>query len=99
MPLYELMFILNPSQEKEAIKKIIERITSLISKAKGKIEKVDEWGKRKLAYPIEKHGEGYYVVINFKLEPKKVSDINRALRLSSDILRHIIVRTDVKEGA
>ena len=64
---YEIGFVINPESSEEEIKKVVDSITDTIKKTDGTIENIDEWGRRPLAYPIEKHNEGVYTFINAEL--------------------------------
>ena len=90
---YETVFVLNPELSEEATKALIEKFTDLISK-NGTIENVNEWGKRKLAYPIDDYTEGYYVVVNFTAVPAFPAELCRVYNITDGILRSIVVRTD-----
>ncbi len=92
---YEVMFIINPALEEEKKDAVIERVKGIIE-ADGEIGKVDVWGMRKLAYPIEKKAEGYYVVVEFKASPELPKELDRRLRISDDVMRHIIINKDAK---
>ena len=92
---YEVMFIINPTLEEEKQDATIERVKGIIE-AEGEIGKVDVWGMRKLAYPIEKKGEGYYVVVEFKASPDLPKELDRRLRISDDVMRHIIINKDAR---
>ncbi len=95
MKKYEVMFIINPALEDEKREAAIEKVKAVIT-AEGEIEKVDAWGMRKLAYPIEKKNEGYYVVIEFSASPELPKELDRRLRISDDVMRHIIVCKEAK---
>ncbi|MGN0659394.1 MAG: 30S ribosomal protein S6 [Emergencia sp.] len=95
MTKYEVMFIINPTLEEEKREAAIEKIKAVIA-ADGEVEKVDAWGMRKLAYPIEKKNEGYYVVIEFSASPELPKELDRRLRISDDVMRHIIINKDAK---
>ncbi len=90
---YETIFIINPELSEEEIQGVIERFKSLIESA-GEVESVDEWGKRRLAYPINKMSEGYYVLINFAANPSFLQELERVYRIHDAIMRHIIVKKD-----
>ena len=92
---YEVMFIINPALEDEKKDAAVERVKEVIA-ADGEVGKVDVWGMRKLAYPIEKKSEGYYVVIEFKAGPELPKELDRRLRISDDVMRHIIINKDAK---
>ena len=93
---YEIGFIINPDATEEDVKKIIDSIVAIIKKADGSIENIDEWGRRKLAYPIEKHHEGIYVFINTDVVGSIFSDLERRLKLSEKVMRFIVLRLDDK---
>ncbi len=93
---YEVMFILNPALEDDKKEAAIEAVKEIITGEKGEVGNTDVWGMRKLAYPIQKKNEGYYVVIEFKGEPTLPKELDRRLKISDDIMRHIIVNKDEK---
>ncbi|EHO86610.1 30S ribosomal protein S6 [Eubacterium infirmum F0142] len=92
---YEVMFIIDPTLEDEKKDAAVERVKNVIA-AEGEVGNVDVWGLRKLAYPIQKKNEGYYVVIDFKAEPTLPAELDRRLRISEDFMRHIIVNKDAE---
>ena len=92
---YEVMFIIDPTLEDEKKDAAVERVKNVIA-AEGEVGNVDVWGLRKLAYPIQKKNEGYYVVIDFKAEPTLPAELDRRLRISEDFMRHIIVNRDAE---
>ena len=92
---YEVMFIINPALEDEKKDALVGRVQEIIA-AEGEVGKVDVWGLKKLAYPIEKKSEGYYVVVEFKAQPTLPKELDRRLRNSEDVMRHIIINKDAK---
>lgn len=92
---YEVMFIIDPMLDDEKKDAAVERVKSVIA-AEGEVGNVDVWGLRKLAYPIQKKNEGYYVVIDFKAEPTLPAELDRRLKISEDFMRHIIVNKDAE---
>ena len=88
---YETLFVVDYSLGEEAVKAIVDKFTALIS-ANGTIDSVDEWGKRKLAYPIEDKTEGYYVLVNFKSEGTFTLELERVFGITEGILRSIVIR-------
>ncbi|MDY6038271.1 MAG: 30S ribosomal protein S6 [Eubacterium sp.] len=92
---YEVMFIIDPTLEDEKKDAAVERVKEIIA-AEGEVGNVDVWGMRKLAYPIQKKNEGYYVVIDFKAEPTLPAELDRRLKISDDFMRHIIVNKDAE---
>lgn len=93
---YELMYIIDTSLEENARKELIERISALITGNGGEVEKVDEWGKRRLAYPINYKNDGYYVLEHFSAGPDLPREIERVLQISEDVLRYLIVKVEKK---
>jgi len=87
---YETIFIIRSNVDEESRTALIERFKSLIEQ-NGTIDEIDEWGNRRLAYPIDDEREGYYVLINFTSEPSLPAEIDRIYQISEDILRSIIV--------
>lgn len=92
---YEVMFIVDPTLEEEKKDAAVETVKGIIE-ANGTLGEVDVWGMRKLAYPIQKHNEGYYVVIQFQAETQFPKELDRRLKISDVIMRHIIVNKDEK---
>ena len=92
---YELMFILEAALENEKKEAVTETVKEIIS-ADGEVTKVDIWGMRKLAYPIQKKNEGYYGVVEFKANPDLPKELDRRLRISDAVIRHMIINKDEK---
>ena len=92
---YELMFVIDPDLEESAKEAMIETVKGIIA-AEGEVTNTDVWGLRKLAYPIEKKKEGYYVVMQFDAAPTLPKELDRRLRISENCMRHVIVRKDGK---
>ncbi|RJQ50970.1 MAG: 30S ribosomal protein S6 [Actinobacteria bacterium] len=91
---YETMFIIDPTLDDETIEATIARFEDLIKKHKGKITKVDRWGKRRLSYEIRGHEEGYYVLISFTADADAVAELNRVLHITDPVIRSMITRAD-----
>ena len=90
---YETVFIINPSVEEAGVKELIEKFSSLINND-GKVESVEEMGKRKLAYEIKKNSEGIYVLINFEANPTLIKELERVYRITDEVIKFIVVRKD-----
>ena len=90
---YEIMFIVK-SVEDEVVNAMVEKVENLITKNGGTVEKVDRWGKRRLAYEVKKTAEGYYVLINFDADPAIIAEIDRVMKITDEILKHMIVKND-----
>ena len=92
---YEVLFIIDPALEDEKKEATIEAVKEVIA-ADGEVGNVDVWGMRKLAYPIQKKSEGYYVVIEFQGNPSLPKELDRRLRISDNVMRHLIDNRDQK---
>jgi len=92
---YETLFILRPSIEEEKRNEVIEKFKGIIA-SDGEVEKVEEWGVKRLAYEIEKIRDGYYVLVNFKANPELPKELERNFRISDDVLRYIVVNLESK---
>lgn len=88
---YETIFIQNPSLDEEVINANIEKFKGIIENGGGTVDNVDVWGKRKLAYEIDKVNEGYYTLVNFTASPELPKELDRVFRITDGIMRHIIV--------
>lgn len=88
---YELIFVTKPNLDDEAREAVSERVKSVIEAGKGEIEKIDVWGSRKLAYPIQKFTDGFYTLVNFKANSDVPKELNRTLRINENVIRHMIV--------
>ena len=89
---YELVVILSPEIGDDVVNESLERLSQNITGRGGEIVDVNHWGRRRLAYPIRSHFEGNYVVSQIKLDPSKVSDLEGSLRISEEVLRHLIIQ-------
>ena len=88
---YETIMIVNSNLEEAAIKDTIAKISALISEH-GTVESTEEWGKKRLAYPIKKQNEGYYVLINFSSNPEFINELDRIYNITDEVIKHIIVK-------
>jgi small subunit ribosomal protein S6 len=88
---YETLFVVDCSIGEEGVKSIVEKFTALIAE-NGTVENVDEWGKRRLAYPINDQNDGYYVLVNFKSEGEFPAELERLFGINENILRSIVIR-------
>ncbi|MCD6290770.1 MAG: 30S ribosomal protein S6 [Anaerolineae bacterium] len=89
---YELAFILHPRLDDDGVAAAVEQVSGWVVSNGGEVLETNPWGRRKLAYPIEKQWEGYYVIQRLRLPPTAVSELERNLRLSDDIMRYLIIR-------
>ncbi len=88
---YETMFVLSVAKGDDATAAMVEKVKGLVS-ANGTLDSVDEWGKRKLAYPINDETEGYYVLVNFACEPEFPAELDRVAKITDGILRTLIIK-------
>ena len=94
MRIYEELFIIKPDATEEEVDQIIEQMKGVITTASGAIDKVDKWGKRRLAYRVDKHREGSYVLIQFTSPPETVKELERRLRVTDAVIKFLTVRID-----
>lgn len=90
---YEVTIIIQPNLEETARKGLVERITGWLTQGEAETDKpvANHWGMRQLAYPINKHKQGYYVLYEAKLDPSRVADVERNMRFVEDLLRYLVV--------
>jgi len=91
---YEIMYIIRPNMDDEARQAVIERFNNVLKENGAEIVNVTDWGKRRLAYEIEKYRDGYYMILNVMAEPQAVQEFDRLARISEDIIRHIVVKEE-----
>jgi small subunit ribosomal protein S6 len=91
---YELVLIIDPEIVEEDVPTAIEKVSQFITGRGGEVANVNRWGRRKLAYPIQRHMEGNYVVTQFRLDPDQIAGLEASLGLAEEVIRHLVVRTD-----
>ena len=91
MKAYELLYIVKPTLDDEAREAVLNSIKDIITETNGEVGEVDIWGSRKLAYPIQKFREGVYTLVNFKADVEFPKELDRRLKISEDVIRHVIV--------
>lgn len=96
---YEVVYIIDPAVEEEARKELIAKFNSLITDNGGSVDKVEEWGKRRLAYAIDYKTEGYYVLVNFQAESELPKELERNLQISDSIIRYQVIRLLEKKAS
>jgi small subunit ribosomal protein S6 len=89
---YELIYIVSPEVSDEELPQVIEKMSQSVNSAGGNVVEVTQWGRKRMAYPIRRFSEGNYVFNKIELEPVKVKDIEANLRLSNEVLRHLMVK-------
>jgi small subunit ribosomal protein S6 len=91
---YELVVIISPEIEEEALEGVMGRISRFITESGGSVDAIEQWGKKKLAYPIKHFTEGSYVLARFKLKPKLSKELEASLEISEEVFRHLLIRLD-----
>jgi small subunit ribosomal protein S6 len=94
MRIYENLFIVRPDVTEEEIDLLIEQMSKNVTSAGGTVDKVDKWGKRRLAYRVEKQREGSYVLLQFTAEPAAVKEFERRMRVQDSVIKFLTVRID-----
>jgi small subunit ribosomal protein S6 len=97
MRVYEELFIVKPDAPEEEVNTFVDQLKTLITNGKGTVDKVDNWGTRKLAYRVSKYAEGHYILIQFSSSPDSVKEIERRLRVADMVIKFITVRIDEKQ--
>ena len=97
MKAYELLFFVAPTISDEDRVAVMKRIETTIAEGAGKVDNVDEWGKRKLAYAINGLTDGDYTLVNFHADPQNVAELDRVLRINDAVVRHMIVKREDRD--
>lgn len=97
MKAYELLFFVAPAISDEDRVAVMKRIETTIAEGAGKVDNVDEWGKRKLAYEINGLTDGDYTLVNFHADPQNVAELDRVLRINDAVVRHMIVKREDRD--
>ncbi len=90
---YEMLYIIDPAQGEEGIAALVEKFKAMVE-AEGTLANIDEWGKRRLAYPINDLNEGYYVLMNFETNPAFPAELERVMKITDGILRCLITAVE-----
>ena len=90
---YETLFIIRTSLEEESLQGLVEKFKNLLESS-AVLEKMEEWGRRKLAYPIDDETEGYYVLAQFQSEPEFPTELERILKITDGILKYLVTRRE-----
>jgi small subunit ribosomal protein S6 len=91
---YELIFIVKPDLTEDKLEAVVENVKRFITTKQGVITDMQKWGKRRLAYPIKHYNEGHYTLVKCQMKPETNKDLETSLRISEDVLRHLIVKLD-----
>jgi small subunit ribosomal protein S6 len=93
---YEVLYIVRPDLEDDKVQDVVKRVNSLIGRSGGAAEQTSLWGKRKLAYEVKHQKEGSYILQDFKIDPGRVPELESSLKITEEVLRHLIVRKPEK---
>ena len=96
---YEVLYIVRADLEDDKVQEAVQRVNTLIERSGGASERTNVWGKRKLAYEVKHQTEGSYVLQDFQIAPERVPELEAALKISEEVLRHLIVRKPEKAKA
>lgn len=91
---YEGVFILDPDMAPDASKAAVGQLQDLVTKNGGRVDGLQEWGKKRMAYKIKKKQEGNYVIVNFQLDSQATKKLEQSLRLNDNIIRYLLVNKD-----
>jgi small subunit ribosomal protein S6 len=94
MRIYENLFIVKPDATEEEIDRLVEQMSKNVTNAGGTIDKVDKWGKRRLAYRVAKNREGFYILLQFTAKPEIVHEFERRMRVQDSVIKFLTVRID-----
>ena len=97
MKAYEMLLLLDPRLEEDAREGVVEKAQGLITADGGVVDKVDPWGKRRLAFEVDDHSEGDYVLFDFHAVPESIAEIDRVLHITDPVLRYMILRREDRE--
>ncbi|MCX6023605.1 MAG: 30S ribosomal protein S6 [Chloroflexi bacterium] len=89
---YELLMVVSPEVGEDRMPEVLERLQKSVVDRGGEITNTNPWGRRRLAYPIKRFLEGQYVLTNLKMDPIRANEVEATLRLSEDVLRHMMIR-------
>ena len=90
---YETLFIINSKLEEDGVNAIVEKFKNLLETS-AELESMDEWGKRKLAYPVNDETEGYYVLANFSAEPDFPHELERIFKITEGLLKYLVIKKE-----
>ena len=96
---YEILYIVRPDLDEEQLDEAVKKVTGLIETLGGRHQRTNVWGRRRLAYEVDRHHEGYYVLTDFAIEPARVPEMEATLKISDNVFRHLVVRKPEKAAA
>ena len=95
---YEVLYIVRPDLDDDKVQDAVRRVNTLIERSGGSADHTNLWGKRKLAYEVKHQKEGIYILQDFKIGPERVPELEAAIKITEEVLRHLIVRKPEKAG-
>jgi small subunit ribosomal protein S6 len=93
---YEVLYIVRADLDDDKVQEVVKRVNTLIERSGGAAERTNLWGKRKLAYEVKHQKEGSYVLQDFRIDPQRIPELEAALKITEEVLRHLIVRKPEK---
>ena len=96
MAQYELVLVVQPEIEEEPLKALVEKVSQTIRDLGGEVSQVDPWGRRRMAYSINRHRDGFYFLVHMELPTSAVRPLEHSLKLVEDVMRYLVVRKDEK---
>jgi small subunit ribosomal protein S6 len=96
---YEVLYIVRADLDDDKVQDAVKRVNTLIERSGGAVERTNLWGKRKLAYEVKHQKEGAYVLQDFQLDPNRVPELEASLKITEEVMRHLIVRKPEKAAA
>jgi small subunit ribosomal protein S6 len=93
---YEALYIVRADLDDDKVQAVVQRVNTLIERSGGAVERTNLWGKRKLAYEVKHQKEGAYVLQDFRIDPQRIPELEAALKITEEVLRHLIVRKPEK---
>ena len=91
---YELAFIARPNIDEEGVTAVVDKVSQFVKATNGEVTSIDVWGRRNLAYPIKNYREGIYVLLNTKILPSAILELERNLKLSEEIIRYMLIKVE-----
>jgi small subunit ribosomal protein S6 len=89
---YELVCIVSPEVTDEELPSVLNKVSEFVSKIGGSVTEVVQWGRKKLAYPVKKFGEGNYILAKLEMKPASTKELEANLKLSNEVIRHLLIR-------
>ena len=96
---YEVLYIVRADLDDDKVQDAVKRVNTLIERSGGTPERTNQWGKRKLAYEVKHQKEGAYILQDFQLDPERISELESGLKITEEVMRHLIVRKPEKAAA